>query len=83
MAIPVMGAAPAAPARYRHASGDDGGGCIPCQDDDGQCVGCGEAEPDLDEPGVCRWCSHTVEPVPAQASLLCPDCENASCRCAA
>jgi hypothetical protein len=75
-------AAPVAPAGYRHASGDDGGGCVPCQDDDGQSAGCLEPEPDPDEPGVCRWCSHTVEPEQA-ASLPCPDCEDAVCRCAA
>lgn len=76
--------------RWRHASGDDYEGCVACwidQDEEGLTAPnirpCTTPEDDPDEPGVCRWCSHTAEPVPAQDSLLCPDCENASCRCAA
>lgn len=53
--------------RWRHASGDDEDGCIPCGDDDTMDTGgalapyCKDPLPDTDEPGVCAFCSHTVE----------------------
>ena len=51
-------------AAYRHANGDDLSGCVACQaDDDGS--SCYTPERDPQEPAVCRWCSHTVEAVPA------------------
>lgn len=76
---------------YRHASGDDTDGsclaCIeePCPDVGGVCPGvhpvCRAAVPDPAEPGLCRWCSHTVEPVGAAASLPCSGCESSPCVC--
>ena len=54
--------------RWRHSSGDDDEGCLACwfdQDEQGLTAPnirpCTTPEPDPDEPGVCRWCSHTVE----------------------
>lgn len=50
-----------ATAVYRHASDDDVlVGCLACyQDSDGS--SCRNPEPDPEDPGLCRWCSHTVE----------------------
>ena len=86
----VLGAAPVAPVRYRHASGDDGDGCLACwfdQEEQGievpEIRPCLAPEDDPDEPGLCRWCSHTVEPVTAEASLLCSGCESSPCGCPA
>lgn len=86
----TLGAAPAAPATFEHAGGDDEDGCISCwldQEAEGSPIRairpCRQPEDDPDEPGICRWCSHTVEATAAPASLPCPDCENASCRCVA
>lgn len=51
--------------RVQHGSGDDIlVGCLTCyQDGDGS--SCVTPEADPKDPGLCRWCSHTVEPVPA------------------
>lgn len=56
--------------RYRHASGEDEQGCVTCwidQHDEGltapNIIPCTTPEPDPEEPGVCRWCSHTLERV--------------------
>lgn len=56
--------------RYRHASGDDEAGCVPCQVDQllegaplADAVGCPAASPDDDEPELCAHCSHAVERV--------------------
>lgn len=54
---------------YRHASGEDAEGCIACQVDEllanvEDFTGCRSAEPDGDEPELCAYCSHTVEPIP-------------------
>jgi hypothetical protein len=52
--------------RYRHASGEDDG-CVACFEDnfDSQSrdipYQCRTPAPDPTEPGLCRWCSHTVE----------------------
>lgn len=54
--------------RWRHASGDDYEGCVACwidQDEEGLTAPnirpCTTPEDDPDDPGFCRWCSHTVE----------------------
>lgn len=54
--------------RFRHASGDDEQGCVPCYSDQWEegltepnIIPCTTPEPDPDEPGVCRFCSHTLE----------------------
>jgi hypothetical protein len=54
---------------YVHASGQDADGCIACQVDallegvnPDTIAGCRCAEPDDDEPVLCKWCSHTIEP---------------------
>lgn len=48
------------PAPVRHASGDDLEGCVACYlDEDGS--RCFSPERDPEHPGLCRWCSHTVE----------------------
>lgn len=89
-----MGAAPVAPTSYRHATGEfDTGGGIECQACwDELDLEAGETEPrsepheagpDMIDPGSCFLCGHEIERLGAPASLLCPDCENASCRCAA
>lgn len=52
-------------ARYRHASGEDGG-CVACLDpfnEGDEPYQCRHPEPDPDDPGLCRFCSHTVERV--------------------
>jgi hypothetical protein len=57
---PPAPAPPPSPETVRHASGDDIDGCAACyQDGDGS--SCYHPERDPEEPGVCRWCSHTVE----------------------
>jgi hypothetical protein len=58
---------------YLHASGDDADGCAACQEDgyaqyramdvSADVVGCQTPESDPTEPGLCRWCSHTIEDV--------------------
>jgi len=84
-----MGAAPVAPVRYQHASGDDEDGCMPCwfdQEEQGIALAdirpCTTPEPDPAEPAVCRWCSHTVAPEVPSTGLSCGDCESSPCRCA-
>lgn len=57
--------------RWQHAAGDTKDGCLACADEAGICCDgcwgrepgpwCTTPEPDPDEPGVCRYCSHTVE----------------------
>lgn len=86
----VLGAAPVAPVRFRHASGDDEEGCLACwfdQEEQGVPVDairpCRQAEDDPREPGLCGLCSHTTAPAVAPVALSCGDCENAACRCAA
>lgn len=73
--------------RYRHASGDDDEGCVSCwidQADEGLTTSnirpCTTPEDDPDEPGLCRWCSHTVAPA-TDGALPCGDCESSDCRC--
>lgn len=73
---------------FQHASGDDEDGCITCwldQMDEGLTTPrirpCTTPEPDPLEPGLCRWCSHAVEPVTPPVGLSCGDCENVDCRC--
>lgn len=95
----TLGAAPVAPAiRYQHASGDFTvvvgfpRECRACWDELDQEAGeteprtePHEAYPDSTHPDACFLCGHDIEraPDPETASLPCPDCENASCRCAA
>lgn len=78
-----------AAAGHRHCSGDPDGECFACFEDQLWSGATGRAcrtpEPDPDEPLLCRWCSHTVEPALepalAPARLLCPDCERDECGC--
>lgn len=92
----VLGAAPVAPVRFRHASGefqvapDSPPECQACWDELSPEAGETEprsephdAAPDTVHDDLCYLCGHEVERIGAPASLLCSGCESDVCRCAA
>jgi len=65
VAEPDPNALLAVPTVVQHGSGDHVlVGCLACYND-GDGSSCVTPEADPKEPGLCRWCSHTVEAVPA------------------
>lgn len=54
---------------WEHGAGDDDDGCLACWNDQYEqgaepenITACSTPEPDPLERGLCRWCSHAIEP---------------------